>query len=75
MQGDWRWCIGALVMLSNWPYTLLVIMPTNNRLNATAGGDAATRALIVRWGQLHAVRTALGIAGTLAYLWAIYASG
>jgi hypothetical protein len=25
----------------------------------------------VKWGGLHAVRTALGIAATLAYLWAL----
>ena len=30
-----------------------------------------SRALIVKWGGLHAVRTALGIAATLAYLWAL----
>ena len=30
-----------------------------------------SRALIVKWGGLHAVRTGLGIAATLAYLWAL----
>ena len=71
--GDWRWCIGAVLMLANWPYTLLGIMPTNNRLNAIAAGAAGpqSRSLIVTWGQLHAVRTALGIAAALAYLWAL----
>jgi hypothetical protein len=70
---DWRWAIGAVLMLANWPYTLLVILPTNNELNATAAGSAgpATRELIETWGRLHAVRTALGIAATLAYLWAL----
>jgi hypothetical protein len=71
---DWRWAIGAVLMLANWPYTLLIILPTNNELNATAGGSAgpATRELIETWGGLHAVRTALGIAATLAYLWALH---
>jgi hypothetical protein len=69
---DWRWAIGAVLMLANWPYTLLVILPTNNELNATAGSAGpATRELIETWGGLHAVRTALGIAATLAYLWAL----
>jgi hypothetical protein len=70
---DWRWCVGAALMLANWPYTLIAIMPTNNRLNAISEAEArtASRVLIVHWGHLHAVRTALGIAGTLAYLWAL----
>jgi Domain of unknown function (DUF1772) len=48
-------------------------MPTNNKLNdiAPGSGDTASRALIEAWGRLHAVRTALGMAATLAYLWAL----
>jgi hypothetical protein len=70
---DWRWLAGAVLILSNWPYTLTVIKPTNNKLNATAAdkADAASRALIEKWGRLHAGRTALGIAATAAYLWAL----
>jgi hypothetical protein len=70
---DWRWIVGALLILANWPYTLIGIMPTNNRLKATAESDAGptSRALLVSWGRLHAIRTALGIAATLAYLWAL----
>jgi hypothetical protein len=71
--GDWRWVAGAALMLANWPYTLLVIMPTNHALKAIAQNDAGAqaRALIMKWGGLHAVRTALGIAATLACLWAL----
>jgi len=70
---DWRWIVGALLILANWPYTLIGIMPTNSRLKATAETDAGptSRALLVSWGRLHAVRTVLGIAATLAYLWAL----
>lgn len=69
---DWRWIVGAVLMLANWPYTLLVIMPTNKRLIAWPAGTAGTasaqsRALIVSWGKLHAIRTALGIAAVAAY--------
>jgi hypothetical protein len=70
---DWRWIVGALLILANWPYTLIGVMPTNNRLKATPESDAGptSRALLVSWGRLHAVRTVLGIAATLAYLWAL----
>lgn len=69
---DWRWALGAVLILSNWPYTLLGIMPTNHRLEAIPNdqADAGSRGLIVKWGGLHAVRTALGCAAVAAYLWA-----
>ena len=71
---DWRWVAGAVLILANWPYTLIGIMPTNNRLKATAETDAGptSRALLVSWGRLHAVRTVLGIAATFAYLSALH---
>ncbi len=70
---DWRWAAGAALILANWPYTLLGIMPTNHRLGAIPNeqADANSRALIVKWGGLHAVRTALGCAAVGAYLWAL----
>jgi hypothetical protein len=73
MTGDWRWIVGALLILAPWPYTLLVIAPTNNALKATSieSADAATRALLEKWGRLHAVRSLLGAAAMLAYLWAL----
>ena len=71
--GDWRWVVGAVLILANWPYTLFAIMPTNSKLKAIAESDAspASRALLASWAKLHAVRTVLGVAATLAYLWAL----
>lgn len=71
---DWRWIVGALLIIANWPYTLIGIMPTNHKLQEIAAVDAgpASRAMLETWGRLHAVRTALGIAATLAYLWALH---
>ena len=66
---DWRWLLGALLILANWPYTLLVILPVNKRIEATPVDQASaeTRALILRWGKLHAGRSLLGVAATFAY--------
>jgi hypothetical protein len=69
---DWRWLLGAVVLAANWPYTLFVIMPTNRQILSTSSASAGltSRALIERWGRLHAVRTLLGFTGTLIFFWA-----
>jgi hypothetical protein len=63
---------GGVLMLANWPYTLLVMASNNKALAATPDQDAdpATRARIIKWGKLHAVRTCLGIAGAGAFVFA-----
>jgi hypothetical protein len=69
---EWRWLLGAVVLLANWPYTIFVIMPTNHRLMDTApeAATAETRRMIGQWGILHAGRSALGLIATLVFLWA-----
>lgn len=70
--GERLWLLGAIVLVANWPYTLLAIMPTNQKLMdmnpAEAGSEV--RNLIERWATLHAGRTALGALATLIFLWA-----
>jgi Domain of unknown function (DUF1772) len=69
---EWRWLLGALVLLANWPYTIFVIMPTNRRLIDTPAeaATAETHRMIWRWGILHVGRSALGLVATLVFLWA-----
>jgi hypothetical protein len=69
---DWRWPLGAVVLLTNWPYTIYVIMPTNRLLMDTPpeAAPAETRRMIERWGTLQAGRSALGLVATLIFLWA-----
>jgi uncharacterized membrane protein len=71
LGGGVQWAIGALLIGSVVPFTLVVIMPTNHKLLAPGRdlGSAETRTLLDRWAQLHAVRTALSIAATALYLW------
>lgn len=69
---DLLFLAGGIAMLANWPWTILVINPVNAVLMATQPEQAGaqTRALIAKWGRLHAVRMALGFAATSALLWA-----
>jgi Anthrone oxygenase len=64
---------GALCILAPWPWTLLVIRPINHTLMATdmAKSGPETRALIVKWNRLHAMRTLLGAAAVLCFLFAL----
>jgi hypothetical protein len=73
LTGKPAWVLGAALILAPWPWTIFVIMPVNKVLEATPpeAANAGTRRLIERWGVLHAVRSALGVAATLVYLWAI----
>src|SRR5262245_65411 len=63
-SGSVAFLVGALLILAPWPWTLLVIMPTNKALLATDPAEAGpqTRAMVVKWNRLHAVRTLLGAA-------------
>jgi uncharacterized membrane protein len=71
--GRFALLIGALLILANWPWTLFAILPTNKILMATGPTAAGpeTRALLIKWNGLHAVRTALGALATVAFILAL----
>jgi hypothetical protein len=67
--GLW-WLIGAIVIFSVVPFTLLIIKPTNQQILAPGRNLASpeTRALLERWGKLHAVRSLLSAVAIVIFL-------
>jgi hypothetical protein len=70
------WLYTAVLIGLVVPFTLIVIMPTNRRLLESNRDLASeqTRLLLVRWGNLHAVRTWMSLAAFMGDLWLITAA-
>lgn len=71
MGGSVLWLVAAVVIVAVVPFTFIVIMPTNHKLLAS-GRDLRspeTRALLEKWGKLHAVRTGLSLLATVLFIW------
>ncbi|KOF15722.1 hypothetical protein AC244_22275 [Ensifer adhaerens] len=64
------WGLGAAIIILNWPYTMLLIMPVNQRLETTRLDEVneETRELLLHWGRLHAGRSALGAIAAVVFL-------
>jgi uncharacterized membrane protein len=70
LQGSAGWLIGGSLFLLVVPFTLIIILPTNNRLETRdldIRSEEAGR-LLRRWGRLHAVRTILSGIAFLVFL-------
>jgi hypothetical protein len=65
------WLVAGLMIGAVVPFTFIGIMPINHRLleGGSARTPAETRALLARWGRLHAVRTLLGLSASAIMLW------
>lgn len=74
LGGGTAWLVGAVLIGLVVPFTLVVIKPTNNQLLAPGRdlASAETRALLEKWGRLHAVRSVLSLLATLVYLVLIF---
>ena len=76
--GLWSWwktgadglLVGGLLLVAAILFTLVTIMPVNHRLAAADSATADGNVLLRRWGQLHWVRTLLGLTAVVAYLYA-----
>lgn len=70
LGGGFFWLMGAVFSFSVVPVTFAVIMPTNYLL-LIPGRDLApddTRRLLVRWGKLHGLRSALSLIASVIYI-------
>jgi hypothetical protein len=64
------WLIGGLLLLLIIPFTLVVILPTNKRLESQELDLRSEEAgfLLRRWGRLHAVRSVLSVTAFVIFL-------
>ena len=69
---DGRFLLGAVAAAASWPYTIYVMGPVNNQILGLPAKDiGAARALVRQWGQLEYGQTALALAATALFLWAL----
>ena len=68
---EWQWMMESLLLLANWPFTMLIVMPANRRLMVLQPQHvgAESRGLLLRWGKQQADRSALGSTASLLFAW------
>lgn len=71
MGGGYGWLVAGVLVGVVVPFTFIAIMPTNHRLLASDldRDSASVRALLRKWGRLHAVRTLLSACAAVLYVW------
>jgi len=65
-----EWLVGGLLLLFIIPFTLVAILPTNEKLKSRELDVRSEEAgsLLRRWGRLHAVRSILSAAAFVLFL-------
>ncbi len=71
LRGGGAWLFAAVLIGSVVPFTFLGIMPTNRRLLSGGLPPGSARALLLRWRNLHGVRTLLSLAAAGLYTWLV----
>jgi hypothetical protein len=69
--GSVWWLVGGVLLVAVIPYTVIIVLPTNNRLLDPAIGEKnpdLARRLLIRWGRLHTVRSIMSLAAFLAFM-------
>lgn len=69
-SGDIGWLVGALLIGAVVPFTLIVIMPANDKLLSQDRDLSSpdTYALLKKWGRLHAVRSVFSALALVIYV-------
>ena len=70
MGGSVWWLVGGVLLVAVIPYTLIVALPTNNKLldPAIEKNPDLARRLLIRWGRVHTVRSIMSLATFLAFM-------
>lgn len=70
---SWAWLVGGVLLFLVIPFTLVVILPTNKKLESPQLDLRSEEAghLLRRWGRLHAVRSMLGLAAFVMFLFSL----
>ncbi len=70
MGGSVWWLVGGVLLVAVIPYTLIVALPTNNKLldPTIEKNPALARRLLIRWGRVHTVRSIMSMATFLAFM-------
>jgi hypothetical protein len=73
LEKDAAWLIGGAFLFAVVPFTLIVMFPTNKKLEDDKLDPSSAHAeqLLRRWGRLHAVRSGLSFLAFVIFLFAL----
>ena len=74
LSGDWRWIVGAVLILAPWPYTLIVHQADQRRAEGHSASKRPTPRRAHWWKNGDACTPCARRSGSrrrIAYLWAL----